>query len=221
MTSALRDRSRATRRPRGGSVVSPTESNGSIVDRHSDGLGRAPAGRERQRPRSTMEAEGRRGAAISVGSSALRLDPVEPYQDGRLAPDRAGSDRSGPGARPARAPLHVAPPLPVAVPRAPFLVLVLTIVIAGVLGVLVINTKINENAFRLDDLRQSQTALDQQEQQLAQQLAEREAPGNLAAAARRLGLVPAQTPAFIRLPDGHVLGVPQPAGGSVSAGAER
>ena len=35
--------------------------------------------------------------------------------------------------------------------------------------------------------------------------------------ARRLGLVPAGTPAFIRLPDGRILGVPQPATGAQSA----
>jgi len=85
-----------------------------------------------------------------------------------------------------------------------------------VLGILVLNTKINENAFRLHDLQQRQTALDVQEEQLQQELAELESPGSLAAAARRLGLVPAGTPAFIRLPDGRVLGVPQPASGQPS-----
>jgi hypothetical protein len=120
---------------------------------------------------------------------------------------------------PRRAPVPVAPPTPVSLPRPAFLVLVVAIVVGGVLGVLLLNTKINENAFRLDDLRARQAALDLQEQRLAQALAEKESPGNLAAAARRLGLVPAGTPAFIRLPDGRVVGVPQPAGGTGSADA--
>ena len=109
--------------------------------------------------------------------------------------------------------LRVAHPAPVAVPRAPFVATVLLLVVAGVLGILVLNTKINENAFRLHDLQSSQARLDAQEQKLSQQLANQESPGNLAAAARRQGLVPAGTPAFIRLPDGRVLGVPQPAQG--------
>lgn len=134
------------------------------------------------------------GPARTVGNVALA--PVREQRPAQPAPQ-----------------LRVAPPAPVAVPRAPFVAVVLLLVIAGVLGILVLNTKINENAFRLQDLHNSQAKLDAQEQQLAQQLANRESPGNLAAAARRQGLVPAGTPAFIRLPDGRVLGVPQPAQG--------
>jgi hypothetical protein len=44
-----------------------------------------------------------------------------------------------------------------------------------------------------------------------------EATPALAAAARRLGLVPAGIPAFIRLPDGRVLGTPTPAKAPVAA----
>ena len=58
-----------------------------------------------------------------------------------------------------------------------------SLVVVGVVGVLVLNTKINENAFRLNDLHGQQAALDLQEQQLQQNLAELESPGNLRAAA--------------------------------------
>jgi hypothetical protein len=112
--------------------------------------------------------------------------------------------------------LKVAPPMPVSVPRAPFVMLLLLVVVGGVLGILMVNTKINENAFTLKNLEQEQAALDRQEQGLKKQIADYESPGNLAAAARRLGLVPAGSPAFIRLPDGRVIGVPQPAGGAPS-----
>jgi hypothetical protein len=112
---------------------------------------------------------------------------------------------------PAKERLRAAPPAPVSAPKAPFVALVLTVVVAGVLGILVLNTKINENAFRLSHLQAQQVTLDQQEQQLNQLLADRESPNTLAAEALKLGLVPAGTPAFIRLPDGRVLGVPQPA----------
>ncbi|MEU4773412.1 septum formation initiator family protein [Micromonospora sp. NPDC023644] len=117
-------------------------------------------------------------------------------------------------ARPPR--LRVAPPPPVKVPRAPFAALVLVLVVGGVLGILLVNTKINENAFRLEKLQEQQAKLDVEQQQLNKEIAEAEAPGNLEAQARRLGLVEAGEPAYIRLPDGKVIGVPQPAEGQPS-----
>ncbi|MEU7587629.1 hypothetical protein AB0A95_15160 [Micromonospora sp. NPDC049230] len=118
------------------------------------------------------------------------------------------------GARPPR--LRVAPPPPVSVPRAPFAALIVVLVVGGVLGILAVNTKINENAFRLERLQQQQARLDLEKQQLDKQIAESEAPGNLIAEARRLGLVDAGEPGYIRLPDGKTIGVPQPASGKPS-----
>ena len=115
-----------------------------------------------------------------------------------------------PGARP-RPPLRVAPPAPVTVARAPFVAFLLVVVVAGVLGILVLNTKINENAFTLSHLQDQQSTLDQQESQLDQHLAVLEAPNSLAAAAARLGLIPSGTPAYLPLPNGQSVGVPQPA----------
>ncbi|MFG2050084.1 hypothetical protein ACGFIW_21970 [Micromonospora sp. NPDC048935] len=133
------------------------------------------------------------------GTAALR--PVE----------KAGSAT---GARPPR--LRVAPPPPISVPRAPFAALIVVLVVGGVLGILAVNTKINENAFRLERLQQQQARLDLEKQQLDKQIAESEAPGNLIAEARRLGLVDAGEPGYIRLPDGKTIGVPQPASGKPS-----
>jgi outer membrane murein-binding lipoprotein Lpp len=109
--------------------------------------------------------------------------------------------------------LRLAPPMPVSGPRVPFVALIVVLVMGGVVGILALNQKINENAFKLDKLRAEQAKLDRREQDLNQQIAEKEAPGNLAAQARKLGLVPAGAPAFIRLPDGRIVGVPQPANG--------
>lgn len=148
------------------------------------------------------------------GANALQIgyaDPTEVAPPGLtqpIAPRRGSRVRS----RSTTSPASLAP-LPVSLPRAPFLAMVVALVVVGVLGVLVLNTKINENAIRLDDLQAGKAALDLQEQELAKELAERESPGNLRVAAKRLGLVPAGKPAFITLPDGRVVGVPQPAGG--------
>jgi hypothetical protein len=154
--------------------------------------------------------------ALQVGY-ADDIDEREYVDPAELAPPTIQPrrrPRSRPEAQTVDAP--VTPPLPIALPRAPFLVLMVSLVVLGVAGVLILNTKINENAFRLDSLQGQQTSLDLQEQQLKQNLAQLEAPGNLRAAASRLGLVPAGTPAFINLPDGRVVGVPQPATGSTT-----
>ncbi|NES12263.1 MULTISPECIES: hypothetical protein [Micromonospora] len=112
--------------------------------------------------------------------------------------------------------LRVAPPPPVRVPRAPFAGLIVVLVVGGVLGILAVNTKINENAFRLEKLEQQQARLDVDEQELKKEIADQKAPGNLTANARRLGLVESEDPAYIRLPDGKMIGVPRPAEGAPS-----
>ncbi len=175
-----------------------------------DQTGRLESGRRAHRTsdRRPDRRPDRRGdtdfGAYVAGANALDLDYAPP-------PTRSSPMVEVITGGAARTSDMATPPAPMVLPRAPFVLLVVAVVVAGVLGVLVINTKINENAFRLDDLRAHQAALDLQEQQLTQELAERESPGNLAAAAKRLGLVPAGTPAFISLPDGRVVGVPQPA----------
>lgn len=149
-------------------------------------------------PRSGGRTAGREHQ--TVGTTALKTEPINVS----AAPGGAPRERKV-------VPwLRVAPPLPVAVPRAPFIALILVVVVGGVLGILVVNTKINENAFRLSELREQQSALDVQEQQLKQEIARAEDPGNLTAQALRLGLVQG-TPVQIRLPDGRVTGMMTPA----------
>lgn len=192
-----------------------------------------PYRRQQVTPRSGGRVAGdRRNTAYQdFGRRSSAEGDVEYATNGNaaLAPRRArpepgggsgAAGRSATRATAARATqprLRVAPPPPVSAPRAPFVTLVLAVVIAGVFGILALNTAINTNAFKLKDLRDRQTALDRQEQQLTGDVAMQESPNNLAAAARQQGLVPAGTPAFIVLPDGRVLGVPVPASGQQSA----
>jgi hypothetical protein len=157
-----------------------------------------------------------------------------PRPGGRAAAQRAAREFPTQGAtalrpqvrdRPAVAPtgprLQVAPPPPVSRPRVTFVALVLLLVVGGVLGILVVNTKIAENSFRLDRLTKQQAALDVQQQSLEREIAKAEAPGSLAAAARKLGLVDSGPPAYIRLQDGKVIGIPQPAGGAPAVTSDR
>ncbi len=141
-----------------------------------------------------VEALGGRGRAQLAGR------PVDAPVDGTAAlqievtaaePDRVTGDV---GARPR---LRVAPPAPISAPRAPFVATVIGVVIVGVLGILLINTKTNENSFRIADLQKQDTALDNQQQDLENQLVAASSIGNLDAAARRLGLVKAENPAPI------------------------
>ncbi|MEU0080221.1 hypothetical protein [Micromonospora tulbaghiae] len=117
--------------------------------------------------------------------------------------------------------LRVAPPAPIRVPRAPFVALILVLVVGGVLGILAVNTKINENAFKLEKLQQQQAKLDVDEQELKKEIAKQKAPGNLTANARKLGLVESEDPAYIRLPDGQTIGVPHPAQGAPSVTSQQ
>jgi cell division protein FtsB len=131
---------------------------------------------------------------------------LAPDADLKLDPVKATETGSSPR-------LRVAPPAPISAPRAPFVSVVISLVVAGVLGILVINTKTNENSFRITKLQDQQAALNAQQQDLENRIAEYSTPNYLNAAARRLGLVKADNLALIRLPDGKVIGVPRPGEG--------
>lgn len=120
-----------------------------------------------------------------------------------------------------RAKLAVAP-APVAVPRARFVVLVLAVVVVGVLGILLLNTRINENAFRLYELRQQQAELDQRQQRLEEEIAAADSSAQLAAAARRLGLVRVDDEQLPHLwvPSGRLDGTPAPTTGEPSRASQ-
>ncbi|GAA3251508.1 hypothetical protein ACFO1B_44810 [Dactylosporangium siamense] len=168
------------------------------------------------RPRRTQQGASRSGGrttarqaeqdsdAPTIGATALQPErgttqpAVKAAQPGREARDEK------------RPRLRVAPPAPVSAPRAPFVALVLVLVLLGVIGILVLNTRIAENAFKLDALRTKQSTLDRDEERLRSDLASKESPVTLASRAKQLGLVPSRTPAFLLLPDGTKLEMPGP-----------
>jgi len=155
-------------------------------------------------PRRNQARAGRDARARTQGTAALKLDTAvaEPQRVTRTAPR-----------------LRVAPPAPISAPRAPFIAVMIALVIAGVLGILLVNTKTNENSFQISKLQDEQATLDNQQQQLENQLAHFESVGNLNALAKAQGLVRG-TPAWIRLPDGKVIGVPKPATGEPAVTAQ-
>jgi hypothetical protein len=104
------------------------------------------------------------------------------------------------------------PPAPATHPKAPFVVLVLALLGGGLIGLLLLNTTLAQGAFTLRDLQRTGVLLSERQQALAQQLADEQEPAALARRARALGMVSGGAPAFVRLPDGKVLGTPRAAG---------
>ena len=95
--------------------------------------------------------------------------------------------------------------------RGPFVALVVTLLATGLLGLLLLNTVLAQGAFVVYDLEQRTAVLSDRAHELTQQAALEGSPTRLAPRARRLGMVPSANPAFIRMADGAVLGVPEPA----------
>jgi hypothetical protein len=82
------------------------------------------------------------------------------------------------------------------------------LVLAGLIGLLLLNTLVNQDSFRVGSLEAHTTALDERAQVLATELARLQAPSTLATRAQARGLVPGATPAFVRLADGRITGTP-------------
>ena len=119
-----------------------------------------------------------------------------------------GRDRSQPLRRPS---LELVPAGRSRAGRTPFVAVVVSLLAAGLLGLLVLNTVLAQDAFRLHTLKEQSRALEDVEQALQREVEALRAPQALAARAGALGMVQAGPPAFLRLPDGAVLGAETPA----------
>ena len=81
----------------------------------------------------------------------------------------------------------------------------------GLIGLLLLNTSLAQGSFTLHDLRTTSDQLTDTQGALNQSLDASRSPANLARKATSMGMVPAQSAAFLRLSDGKVIGVAQPA----------
>jgi hypothetical protein len=91
--------------------------------------------------------------------------------------------------------------------KAPFVVVLVSLLVGGLLGLLLLNTLIAQGSFRLHDLSNQGRALELRQQDLQRQVQALQAPAELAHRAAALGMVPGNAPVFLRLSDGKVLGV--------------
>ena len=120
------------------------------------------------------------------------------------------------GARPLHRPIAATPRLRVvtgATPRqgAAFGIICVTLLAAGLIGLLLLNTALAQGSFTLHDLRATSGRLVDTEDVLTQSLEASKSPASLAARAAKMGMVPSQSAAFLRLSDGRVIGVAKPA----------
>jgi hypothetical protein len=81
---------------------------------------------------------------------------------------------------------------------------------------LLINTTVAQGAYTLSELKGQQQELNQALATLTEQVEAAGAPAILEANARALGMVPSETPVFIEVPDGRILGKPKAAPGQVN-----
>ncbi len=152
----------------------------------------------------------RSGAARVSGPRAGRARTTG---ERAAAPARPAS-RAEASPVPARPQLTVVPSAPVrrvaarsaAAPgerRAPFVLLVVALLVGTTLGLLFLNTAIAVDSFEASRLRASNAELAQDVQYLQQQVVSNDTPAALAAAATAAGLVPAGSAAYLVIaPDG-------------------
>ena len=94
-------------------------------------------------------------------------------------------------------------------PRMPFVIFVLSLLAAGLVGLLLLNTELQSGTFQITALSQRADQLQDDQEQLEKQVRTLESPQNLADRALKMGMVPNPNPVFLRLSDGQVLGVPE------------
>lgn len=173
-----------------------------------------------------MTATARKAMPVEITlptSPGVYPDDVSGFDDGAFM-DLGGAEgteyatRGARGHRASRPQLRIVSPLrPERASRGVFALVVVGMLIVGMIVVLVINTALAQGAFTVSELQSQQTALAQQEQALSQVVAAASAPHALEKAARAMGMVPSQSPVFLKVPSGKVLGKPQAAPGGTSA----
>lgn len=109
-----------------------------------------------------------------------------------------------------RARLTVVPRRRVRAARVPFVTLVSLILLGGVIGLLLFNTSMQQASFAATSLEDQASTLSAREQTLRMELDVLRNPQHVAERARRMGMVTAGSPAFLRLSDDSIVGQAAP-----------
>ncbi|MEP6650749.1 MAG: hypothetical protein ABJA74_12705 [Lapillicoccus sp.] len=130
------------------------------------------------------------------------------------APHRSARDAGRGRGMPRRGQLPPLRVVPAAIRRTGngvFAVLCMALLAAGLFALLMMNTALASGIYQLKTLQAQSGTLTDQQEQLTQVVDDLRSPRNLAARAQQRGMVPAKSMAFVRLTDGAVIGVAQPA----------
>ncbi|AEE45741.1 hypothetical protein [Cellulomonas fimi] len=95
--------------------------------------------------------------------------------------------------------------------RVPFVLACMAVLAAALLSALLLNTQMASGAYEKYGLSNELGRLDQDAKDLQAQLDQKASPAQVAAAARALGMVPADGTGWVRVSDGTVQGSPAPA----------
>lgn len=95
--------------------------------------------------------------------------------------------------------------------RAPFVVVVMTMLSIGLVGLIIMSTVLQAQSFEATKLSREAAALEIQQQSLTREVEQLLSPASVAQRALIFGMVPNTNPAFLRLSDGKVLGKPEAA----------
>ncbi|KAB7741049.1 cell division protein FtsL [Nostocoides sp. F2B08] len=123
-----------------------------------------------------------------------------PLRDTGVRTRRRGAPRPVLTAVPAPAPSHGG-----------MLLVCAGLLLSGLLTLLFLNMSLAEGSFTVHELQRTAGELAETEDALEQSITAVSSPAALASRASRMGMVPAASPAFLRLDDGAVLGVAEPA----------
>ncbi|MEO6470769.1 MAG: hypothetical protein ABIR57_02935 [Aeromicrobium sp.] len=121
-----------------------------------------------------------------------------------LASPRVRSNR--PAAQPKR--LRLVAPARSNASRTPFVVVVITVISLGLVGLIFMSTLLQGQAFELARLDREASALQTQQDSLIHDINMLKSPAGLASSAVAYGMVPNANPVFLRLSDGKVIGTP-------------
>jgi cell division protein FtsL len=104
--------------------------------------------------------------------------------------------------------LTIVPKVASRAPKVPFVALVVTLLLGGLVGLLLLNTSLQRGAYITNDLQRQSDELTVTQERLEQEIADLGASQRVAQKAQQLGMVPNDSPVFLSLADGKVIGKP-------------
>ena len=99
-------------------------------------------------------------------------------------------------------------------PRVFYATVTVAVVAAIILAQIVLSVAVSSGAYEIATLQKSTKELSRTYTSKSQELAQISSPQHVAARAESFGMVSSNSPAYLRLSDGKILGAPHPASGS-------